>query len=700
MWFSLFVSAAWAVTKVQGISNYFNKFVQNNPTSYTIFAGNTGNSCTGSGTWPCNSCQSSQPLNPGTWPSSGILCNDKQIYPSLNFTVTLSHDNPATYVNGCSQLIIALDGSTVINPTSISSYTPNQANQNVTATWTWGSLCNQLGSSNTCQSSFNKTIKVGFNSSCGNTALVDNGITLQIRFRYVQSSPPMTFGCPSTMGAYEGFCDYTVFPGDEKVYIINSAANVSNNLVVGDQSVNAIPAHATTADPSGIRYEAIRAFYAAGNFSSLTLSSPHIDISMNVTNGLSDRRITGLQNGQVYTVLVANKDEAGNVELFSWPGNSNNSITMSDSTTPVGDTQAARPEKVVGLLQDERCFIATAAYGRSDDPMVITLRKFRDQFLMRYSWGKEFVSWYYEHSPAIAKQIKDSNWLKAFVRGLLTPIVLMLKPVYGQNVSLPSDTHRVLPLASSSQKSALSPGNAWPSAEGFSRAQQEKNQLKGGSGYVEHPLESFGLEKIVHENNYYYRLPEMTHEKTLSVGLTYLPEFDLRSKSLSYQSLYGKQTIGIFTLRYLKPLVGYWLWAYGQVGLSQSTGNGYLTNSGTFAEESYSLYFFPLVGGLQLQMPVTRYAALYVGGGPGYLALVELRDDQKSSGFGGSFFIQGRAGAEISLTLWDRTSALQWYRDYGIANLALFAEMGLWQFFKSQYQAPGLHSSLGLNLEY
>jgi len=69
------------------------------------------------------------------------------------------------------------------------------------------------------------------------------------------------------------------------------------------------------------------------------------------------------------------------------------------------------------------CFIATAAYGSYLDLHVEVLRTFRDQRLMTNRPGREFVSFYYDHSPPIARVISEHPLLKAVVRGLLTPIV-------------------------------------------------------------------------------------------------------------------------------------------------------------------------------------------------------------------------------------------------------------------------------------
>ncbi|MCX5701718.1 MAG: putative Ig domain-containing protein [Candidatus Omnitrophica bacterium] len=69
------------------------------------------------------------------------------------------------------------------------------------------------------------------------------------------------------------------------------------------------------------------------------------------------------------------------------------------------------------------CFIATAAYGSYEDSSVKILREFRDNFLLTNKWGREFVKFYYRHSPPIADFIRDKEELKTLVRWVLRPIV-------------------------------------------------------------------------------------------------------------------------------------------------------------------------------------------------------------------------------------------------------------------------------------
>jgi len=83
------------------------------------------------------------------------------------------------------------------------------------------------------------------------------------------------------------------------------------------------------------------------------------------------------------------------------------------------------------LTKFDYCFLATAAFGNSDHPMVGVLRQFRDRFLISWKGGRSLVNAYYSIGPAFAGYIEDHQWIAPFVRLMLLPLVgfavLMLK---------------------------------------------------------------------------------------------------------------------------------------------------------------------------------------------------------------------------------------------------------------------------------
>ena len=56
-----------------------------------------------------------------------------------------------------------------------------------------------------------------------------------------------------------------------------------------------------------------------------------------------------------------------------------------------------------------KCFIATAVYECPYAPEVMKLRKFRDRYLLKFSFGRLLVCFYYYISPFIANIIQKSD---------------------------------------------------------------------------------------------------------------------------------------------------------------------------------------------------------------------------------------------------------------------------------------------------
>jgi hypothetical protein len=71
----------------------------------------------------------------------------------------------------------------------------------------------------------------------------------------------------------------------------------------------------------------------------------------------------------------------------------------------------------------KNCFIATATMGDYNHPVVLDLRLFRDDWLLKRNWGVIFTNWYYKHGPKAAKLIEKSFVLKKIT------FLLIVKPL-------------------------------------------------------------------------------------------------------------------------------------------------------------------------------------------------------------------------------------------------------------------------------
>lgn len=81
------------------------------------------------------------------------------------------------------------------------------------------------------------------------------------------------------------------------------------------------------------------------------------------------------------------------------------------------------------------CFIATAAYGNSLHPDVVTLRRFRDHVLVRYQYGRAFIRFYWRAGPVLAKAVKATGISGRIARLALQPLVFYSRKIlYAQQL--------------------------------------------------------------------------------------------------------------------------------------------------------------------------------------------------------------------------------------------------------------------------
>ncbi len=385
-----------------GISNY-----DLTDTTKPIIYGGFTDGCTSDGannTSTCDSCVSTTVLN---------VCNKTNAYANLIVTFSFT-----TTVAGFTVSDLYIEGTgtgagSISNPIN----TPVVSDGQVTVQLTWNEICTTLlgFGSNGCDGSGGKTgeIKIGLKNSSS-----DENITVVVRVRNARGTTSSTYvdcgGTNPTAAAAYGLCHFSVFKGDEKLYaddVVTSDGYPTSTLVSGIPYTDVLFFY--EGDPAGADDNALVA--------KINSKSPFVSIGVNqTTKKMADNRISGLTNGTRYCTLAGNRDASGIISHYTpLPSVSGGGTVLTDL--------CETPTKVVGLLDDKNCFIATAAFGSSMAPEVESFREYRNHFLLTNPLGKAFVKFYYKHSPYYANLIAESEGAKAVVRAALWPVLLFAR---------------------------------------------------------------------------------------------------------------------------------------------------------------------------------------------------------------------------------------------------------------------------------
>jgi len=214
---------------------------------------------------------------------------------------------------------------------------------------------------------------------------------------------------------------------------------------LGPSTPSGTPTVALTAQNQALLVSWTQVNGASGYRVDYQSTSPISTGSVTVNGGSTlSTTLSGLTNNVTYSVTVTPLAETKvtvyvtavfDTSVGAQPGSANESSASESKTvqfggTVTGTTSAAAsdfPESSSASpnLKGEGCFIATATYGFYSAPQVQALRDFRDRFLMTNDAGRAFVAWYYHYGPRAAHFINLHPWLKAPVRVLLLPLVVL-----------------------------------------------------------------------------------------------------------------------------------------------------------------------------------------------------------------------------------------------------------------------------------
>ncbi len=378
----------------------------------TLSGGYTGQTnCVMDGVNICNSCELS---------TSGLVpCNERMVYPTLK--VRVNFRTTATNLTTSSKIAVKGPTTPLTYGSDFQSTTGTLTpNSDLFFELTWATLCdaNVLNITAACTGESFKSAQITFGVDTNGDGTLEESRTMTINFSYVnyQSTTATINFCSDANAtvAGNGVCGYSMFPGDEKAYLLTPTLSTGYPSSAGGTSGNSWDAivlfYAPTTTPSTF-------FSASGGVKSSDRRKP-ITFSGTTDNPTfsTDFASEGITNDQQYCFALGNRDIGGNIYQFI-------SLTDSANIQTASDSLCVTPQHISGLLDNKHCFIATAAFGSSMSREVHILRQFRDHFLNAHSWGRTFVEFYYNVSPPIAAYIAEFPILRSVVRGALWPLI-------------------------------------------------------------------------------------------------------------------------------------------------------------------------------------------------------------------------------------------------------------------------------------
>jgi len=431
-------SATMTLTGYTGYSN----IDMTNPALPIIYGGFVGTCTAGQmdGANACNSCANATGFTP---------CSFSSVYENLNLILTFQ----STQAFNLATITVEDSGGgtyslPAVTPTSYS------ANASIPVTIPWSAICSSGTNSTACTGGtdgtvVNLTLTVTITSTAATTGTTTTTTTattdtmqLNLVFRYVndQLGTSNQYYTPPATGTFcsdqlidstggDGMCGFTLFPGDEKAYVTNVSYAAGYPTVSGGTTYSGVVFFympASEGDES-TNYNPANDVATLGT---ITSASAHTVISIDNTQVppvLGDDRIQGLNNNARYCFAMGNQDLTTIISnMTPLPGTQSPAAATAITTSNAYDF-CAEPSKVVGLLDDKHCFIATAAWGTTMAPQVQSFREFRNQYMLPFAWGRELIKDYYLYGPRYAHIIAANDTLRMAARTALWPPLIFAK---------------------------------------------------------------------------------------------------------------------------------------------------------------------------------------------------------------------------------------------------------------------------------
>ncbi len=202
IWLLLFLPqlslAAADITAVTGASVF-----NDDTTTPEILGGVGGTDCSADVTSSetCDSCQA----------DTLAVCNTTRVYSSLQLRIEFVDDKSS----GRTRVVETVDSQAIdlVDSESTDDQTVSAGNTHV-AVMTWSTLCSEFTEDSTCATSFSKTIRIGASENGSDFSGTTQDVTIKL-VNPTEAGNTVT-DCDS---ATRGLCNFTAYPGDEKIYL-------------------------------------------------------------------------------------------------------------------------------------------------------------------------------------------------------------------------------------------------------------------------------------------------------------------------------------------------------------------------------------------------------------------------------------------------------------------------------------------------